>query len=146
MKKFLVSFISIILISGTPVLADGDLWDNFGDQNFYGQKAVSDKEFQDALDSKLRKKNKNKKFKGEAQHQGNETNEIKATANEPNILCIPTTLSLNSKIIISPGHYEVIGEKKDGKTVLKLYQAHYLIAELPAIETNNDFDQESVNL
>lgn len=146
MKKVLISLISLFLISGTSALADGDLWDNFGDQNFYGnQQAVSDKQFQEALDSKLKKKKRNKKFKGQEQHQSNETSEIKATAEEPNILCVPLNLATKQSQIIPIGHYEVIGEKKDGKPVLKLYQAHYLIAELPATETRDDFEQESIN-
>lgn len=151
MKKIVTCIISLIFMFGLPVSADGveniggDLWDNFGDQNFYGnQQAVSDKQFEEALDSKTKKKKK-KKIKGQAQHQSNETNEIKATADEPNILCVPTDLSIGGKVIIPTGHYEVIGEKINGKPVLKFYQAHYLITELPATETQDDFEQETVN-
>lgn len=152
MKKFLAFVLSLIFISGLSAYADGieniggDLWDNFGDQNFYqNQQAVTDEQFQEALDSKLKKKKKNKKFKGEAQHQSNETNEIKTTADEPNILCVPVNLAITPNNIIPTGHYEVVGEKRDGKPILKFYQAHYLIAEVPANETNDDFEQDSVN-
>ena len=37
------------------------------------------------------------------------------------------------------------GEKKNGKLYLKFYQAHYLMAEIPAVETHDDYDQETVH-
>ena len=51
MRKIFV-YVLILFFAGNLAFADGDLWDNFGDQNTYGQKAVSDQDFQKALDSK----------------------------------------------------------------------------------------------
>ena len=54
MRKFLV-FMFIFLFTTSAVFADGDLWDNFGDTNTYGQKAVSEQDFEKALESKQKK-------------------------------------------------------------------------------------------
>ncbi len=37
------------------------------------------------------------------------------------------------------------GEIIDGKTVLKFYQAHYLIAQMPVTEVNDDFGEKNIN-
>lgn len=144
MKKFF-TILSIIFI-GSSVLADGDLWDNFGDTNVYGQKAVTEQEFDKALESKQKKKKRDKNIpKGESFSQSNETDSIKNTTNEPQILLIPIPLKIKEDYIIPVGHYQVEGEKKDGEVFLKLYQAHDLIAKLPAEETNDDFGEETIN-
>ena len=143
MRKIFAIIFSLFIFCNGICLAD-DLWDNFGDQNSYGkQQFVSDDEFDKALESKKRKKNK--KIKGEEFHQSNETQAITDTEEELSILCVPANLVVDGDVIIPTGHYQVIGEKRAGKPVLKLYQAHFLIAEIPATETNDDFGQESVN-
>ena len=71
MKKILSIFL-ILFFSGNLALADGDLWDNFGDQNTYGQQAVTDQDFQKALESKKGKKKKDKNIpKGKSFSQSN---------------------------------------------------------------------------
>ncbi len=146
MKKIIAIIFTFLLISGNTVFADGDLWDNFGDQNSYGQKAVSDEEFDKALESKQKKKKRNKNIpKGNEFHQSNETEFIKQTEEELPVLCIPAGLYIDENNILPIGHYQVEGEKKNGKPVLKLYQAHFLMAEIPAVETNDDFNQETVH-
>ena len=146
MKKLLTAIFTFVFIASPIALADGDLWDNYGDQNVYGkQQAVSDEEFDKALESKMKKKKKNKKIpRGKEFHQSNETEIIKATEEEPDILCLPVNLSIN-KEVLPVGHYQVEGEMKDGKPYLKLYQAHYLMAEVPAVETTDDYEQENVH-
>lgn len=57
MRKFLTILFIIFIASNNAVFAEGDLWDNFGDSNIYGQKPVSDKEFEQALESKKVRKN-----------------------------------------------------------------------------------------
>ena len=145
MKKYLVLLFSIFILANIPVFSD-DLWDNYGDHNAYGkQQFVSDQDFDKAVESKKRKKKRDKNVpKGEAFHKANETQSINVESQEPNILCVPAILVFG-ETNIPVGHYQVMGEKKNGKPVLKLYQAHYLIAEIPAIETQDDYEQESVN-
>ena len=43
------------------------------------------------------------------------------------------------------GHYQVAGEKIDGNIYLKFYQAHNLLANIKATETNSDFNEEEIN-
>ncbi len=146
MKKFLTILIAIIVCSGNFTLAEGDLWDNYGDQNIYGQEAVSDKEFKQALESKKGKKKRDKNIpKGESIQQSNETDSILNVSKELPILLIPLNLKLQDGSIIPTGHYQVEGVKENGKTYLKLYQAHYVIAKLPAAETNDDFGEQAIN-
>ena len=147
MKKILLVIFGILVLTNcTSVKAsEGDMWDYFGDQNVYGQKPVSDKEFEETVKELEEKKNKTKKMKGESFHQGNETEFLTKVPAELPVLSIPVVLKLTEEVRLPMGHYQIQGEKKDGKVYLKFYQAHYLIAEIPAQETNDDFGQESVN-
>ena len=148
MKKFLALFFTFFLLSADFVFADeSDMWDYYGDQNAYGQKAVTDEEFDKALESKLkrrRKKNKNIP-KGNEFHQSNETQFIKDAEEELPILCVPVNLYITQNDILPVGHYQIKGQKKGGKPVLDFYQAHFLVAEVPAAETEDDFEQEAVH-
>lgn len=145
MKKFLL-YLLIIIFSYNPAVADGDLWDNFGDQNTYGQQAVTDKEFEQALESKKRKKKRDKNIpKGEEFSQSNETEIISKNSKEIPILMVPLDLKVDAVNIIPIGHYQVESEKKDNQIFLKFYQAHSLIAKIPAEETNDDFGEETIN-
>jgi hypothetical protein len=145
MKKLLaLSFVFVLSFSNT-VFADGDLWDNFGDQNFYGTKAVSEKDFDNAIKVKKGEK-KPKKTKGDTFHQGNETEIINQKAEELPIVCITTDIKIDDDTTLPIGHYQVMSEKGAGnKIYLKLYQGHFLMAEFEAIETFDDFDEPEIN-
>jgi len=144
MKKFLT--ILSIIIFGTTAFADGDLWDNFGDTNTYGQKAVTDQDFDKALKSKQKKKKRDKNIpKGENFSQSNETEMLKNSTKELPVLLIPLTLKVNEKYLIPVGHYQVEGVKENGEVYIKLYQAHDVIAKLPAEETDDDYGEEAIN-
>ena len=137
---------AIIISAGNFAFAEGDLWDNFGDQNVYGQKPVSEQEFEQALESKKGKKKRDKNIpKGESFMQSNETDAIINTSKELPILLVPLNLKQSDGTIIPTGHYQIEGIKENGKTYLKLYQAHYVIAKLPAQETNDDFGEKTIN-
>jgi hypothetical protein len=138
--------------------ASGDLWDNWNkSQDFYGQDkpAVSDEDFDKAIDSLKNKnrfgfKKKNKNIpKGEVRNNYEETdiyeeNEESNVVNTLPVICIPVELSIGEGVL-PVGHYQVQGEKnEDGSTVLKLYQAQYVMAQLPATETNEDFDEDTI--
>ncbi len=139
-KLFLVIF--ALILGGNFAVAE-DLWDNYGDTNTYNQKSVTDEEFEKALESKTRKK-KNKKIpKGNESHQSNETEFLKDAKEDLPVLCLPTNIVLENKIL-PVGHYQIIGEKKNNKPVIKFYQAHFLLGEIPATETQDDFNKETV--
>lgn len=146
MRKIL-SLILILFFTSNLAIADGDLWDNFGDQNVYGQQAVSEQDFQKALDSKKQKQKKKKDKnipKGESFSQSNETEALSNTTKELPILLIPLSLKVGAGMI-PVGHYQVEGKKENGQTFLMLYQGHTVIAKLPAEETNDDFGEPSIN-
>ena len=170
MKKLLSIFVTLLLlntlcIGGSlvvsqnflpPAYAEGDdLWGSFntdisGPQE---QRFVSDEEFEAAL------KKKNKKFdiwkkillnngspRGEEFSQSNETNEINnnqgADASLP-VLALPVEIKIGEGYI-PVGHYQVEGKNENGKIILSLYQAHNLVAKIPATETNEDYEQEEI--
>ncbi len=145
MRKTIIIFFAIIFIAGTAGNGQGEIWDYFGDQNVYGQKAVSDEEFEQALESKKKKKRQDKNIpKGAEFHQSNETKFIKEAGEDLPVLCVPMDIKLSENNVLPTGHYQVAGEKRNGKPYLKLYQAHYLMAEIPAIETQDDFNEKTV--
>ena len=144
MKKVLSSILILLLASSNFAYADGELWDNFGDQNFYGTKAVSDKDFEKAIEIKGGGQ-KPKKMKGKEIHQGNETEVINQKAEELPVVCVTTDVKLPDDAVLPVGHYQVMTEKVNGKIYLKLYQGHYLMAELEAKETLDDFDEPEIN-
>lgn len=144
MKKFFLTIFTVILCCNVGFCED--LWDNFGDTNVYGQQSVTDDEFEKALESKQKKKSKKNKNvpKGENFSQSNETQAIIDKSKEPLILLIPVALKFKDAEI-PIGHYEVEGVKEDGNIYFKLYQAHRLIAKIPAQETNDDFGEPTIN-
>lgn len=146
MRKFLLILFGLIFLTTNYAFADGDLWDNFGDQNSYGQKPVTDEEFEKALESKQRKKKKNKNIpKGQEFRQSNETDFVNNIKEDLAVICIASPLKIGEEGVLPVGHYQVKGEMKNGQPRIKLYQAHFLMAEFPAIETNDDFDEKEIN-
>ena len=145
MKKYLLHTIIAIILLSNAAFAEGDLWDNFGDQNQYGtNKYVSDTDFQKALDSK-RKEKKPKKMKGDSYQESNETDVINQIPKELPVVCVSTPIKVEDDAVLPIGHYQVISEKRNNKIYLKLYQGHYLITEFEAVETLEDFDEPEIN-
>jgi len=147
MKKIIpLILIYLMTNTGNIAFADGDLWDNFGDQNFYGTKAVSEKDFDKAINAKKGLLNKKpKKSKGETYHEGNETEIINQKSDELPVVSVTTEVKLPDDAILPVGHYQVVSEKKDNKIYLKLYQGHFLMTKLEAYETLDDFDEPEIN-
>ena len=146
MKKFFVLLYVLIFMAGNASFADGDLWDNFGDTNFYGQQPATDEDFEKALESKKGKKKRDKNIpKGEEFRQSNETDMINQMPETLPIVCVSAPIKLNENAILPVGHYQAKGEKKNGQPVIQLYQSKNLMAEIPATETNDDFNEPEVN-
>ena len=124
MKKFINSILIISIVSFgffDIASAEGDLWDNFGDQNFYGNKAVSEKDFNQALDTKKGKKAKKEKpkIKGESFQQDNESEIINKIPDELPVVCISEAIKISDDAILPAGHYQVISEKRQNGIFLK---------------------------
>lgn len=159
MKRFFVLLFALFFT--IPVFADdvdlpasGELWDNWNaSQDFYGQdKNVSDEDFDKAIDSLKSKKNKREERlrkkqipKGEEFSQSNETELINEQADKDSlpVVSLPVELVVGEDIL-PVGHYQVKCEKDGENFVLKLYQSQYLMAQFPAIETDDDFDEDTI--
>ena len=141
-------FFIALCASVNTAYAEGDLWDNFGDTNVYGQKPVTDEEFEKALESKKGKpkKPKDKLLRnGEAFQESNETEVLSQMPKELPILLVPVNLEIKKDVILPVGHYQVKGTKKNGKIYLQLFQSSELLASVPAVETKDDFGEEEIN-
>lgn len=145
-----------------PTLADdidapatGDLWDNWNTrQDEREAKPVSDEEFDKALKQVDQKVNKWKNWaekrkipKGQEFSQSNETeiinNEQEKADNSLSVLTFPFELQIGEDYMPG-GHYQIKGEKVDGQTVFKFYQGNIEMAQIPATETNDDFNSETI--
>lgn len=160
MRRFIILILLLFCIL-LPVVADdvdvpatGELWDNWNaSQDFYGQdKNVSDEDFDKAIDSLKSKKNKRAERlrkkqipKGEEFSQSNETELINEQSDKDSlpVVSIPVDL-IAGEDVLPVGHYQVKCEKDGENFVLKLYQSHYLMAQFPAVETNDDFDEDTI--
>ncbi len=142
----IISVIFILFVSFySPAFCEGDLWDNYGDQNFYGTEgAVSDEDFDKAIDSKKGGK-KPKKMKGESIQQSNETDVINQLPKELPVICMSVPVKVGENAVLPVGHYQVASEKRGDKIYLKLYQGYDLMAEFEAVETLDDFEQPEVH-
>lgn len=170
MKKLLSIIVALLVlntlcIGGSAVVsqkflpaayAEGDdLWGSFntdisGPQE---QRFVSDEEFEAAIKKKNKKLDKWKKIllnngspRGEQFSQSDETEAINnnqgADASLP-VLALPVEIKIGEGYI-PVGHYQVEGKNENGRIVLNLYQAHNLVAKIPATETNEDYEQEEI--
>lgn len=155
MKKIFV-LIFAVMLSANYIYADeldmgasGDIWDNFNTQVnplAKDQKAVSDEQFNSIIDKlKSKRQKKPKQMKGESIQQSNETSEIKEVAQELPVICISVPLKINEDATLPVGHYQAKGEMIDGQPRIKLYQSQFLMAEIPAVETNDDFNEPELN-
>lgn len=153
MKKFFI-LLSIIIFASGSVFADdfgttGDLWDNYNDDTATQagqQKPVTDEQFNSILEKlKSKRQKKPKQMKGKSIQQSNETKQIVETAEELPIICISIPLKLNEDSVLPVGHYQAKGEMVDGHPRIKLYQSQFLMADFPAIETADDFNEPELN-
>lgn len=132
---------------GSGGIEDTMKYTNSVENAFAGQKPVTDEEFQKTLDKlKAKKKGKkNKPFKGQSFNEENNNSYLDETADKNVLLGVPLCLTNGDGTEIPTGHYKIVG-KKEGKNVyLDFYQSSALIAHVPAIETQNDFNQTDIN-
>lgn len=151
MKKILFILVLFVII-GAPVFADdvglGDYTSGV-DNAWYGQKKITDEDFEKTVKKLEEKKNKKKgfkKMKGKSLHNDSDydtqpTQELK----ENSLLSLPLTLVTKDDNEIPIGHYEIVGKKVKGKVYLEFKQAYSTVATLEAVETSNDFDQPEIN-
>ena len=157
MKKLLFTLLTLLFLTPLAKAEDAGLWDNFGDINIYQsdeQTAVSDEQFNKTVDTVKEKQKKRglfapkepKKMKGKSYQESNETEFLNNIQIETPILRIPYELQTTNGTTIPIGHYQTVFEKdNNGFMTMKLYQAHTLVAQLPAQETEEDLYDEHIN-
>jgi len=159
MKKFFTILLLSLFSFQVPGYADE--WDNMYSEvenAWDGQKTITESDFEEVMEhfeSQKEKKEEKKKFKklklkGKDLHNNLDVPQFapdkqqEKSEEQGQLLNIPVNLVYN-EFIISPGHYKVIGSKKDGNVFLNFYQAHNLIAQIPAKETLNDFGEDKID-
>lgn len=160
MKKLLATFFTSLFFLNIPANADDsiptDEWTDIGkmQEAWDGQEMITDDQFDKIIEQRTKraKEKAEKKFKkkvGEAlvpniQSETN-INTLREIAQDYPTLLVPTTLTYENNSIV-PGFYRVIAAKsKTGNFFINFYQGSNLIAKLPAVETDNDFEAETIN-
>lgn len=159
-KKFLI-LLSVLLIFPC-VLAEE--WEDFGnlDRAWDGQKTITNKEFDDvvnALEANKKKKEAKqrkkliKKVGGGGTSLHSELNPDKNFSEIQNLkpdnngmlINVPVNLLLDGKIL-EKGFYNLIAQKdENGDLYILFYQSQYFKGKIPAKETNEDFDEETLD-
>ena len=162
MKRFFV-FALLFTILSSCSYAD-DEWDSFGDVDraWDGQKSITNKEFEEAintLEGKKKQKEEKKRKKmikkisggGESLHPDlSPESEIKSLTplkeNEDGMLLnVPVNMIINNEAL-DKGFYKVIGERdKDGNIYLSFYQSQFFKGKVKAVETQDDYEQETLD-
>lgn len=138
-------------------------FEDFGniDRAWDGQESVTNKEFEEVMDAlqtnqkKKEEKDRKKLIKkisggGTSLHEGlNPDDEIKEFSifdedDNGQLLNIPVNLKIGDGTL-EKGYYNVMAQKEGKKIYLLFYQSQYLKGKVPALETVNDFGEETVN-
>lgn len=160
MKKLFILISAIIFLSAQAYCAEdsttSDEWSDIGkiQDAWDGQKIITDDMFEKIIKQRTQKPKEKaekrlKKKLGEPIDPNNSTtvnvDTIKNLAQDYPTLLVPKTL-LSGEIIIPPGFYRVLAaESKDGQFFINFYQGSNLIGKIPALETENDFETETIN-
>lgn len=159
-KKFAITLLTLIISANLFCLAEED-WSGYDniDNAWDGQKAITNKQFEetmDALQSRKKQKEKKarekaiKKLKGssltpqlDAHKEEIKTQNPDQDFEEGELLSIPIDFISNGELI-DRGFYKVTGVKQGNDVYILLYQAHKLVAKIKAIETDDDFNEQAI--
>ena len=130
------------------------------DRAWDGQEAVTNEQFEEAIDTlEANKKKKEAKQRkklikkigggGTSLHPGlDPSGEIKPMGEigeeEARILNVPVHLIIDGKRL-DKGFYRILAERKDNKIYLLFYQSRFLKGKVEAYETDDDFDKETID-
>lgn len=141
-----------------------DGWNDFSglDRVWDGQKSITNKEFEDAMSTLERNKNKKdekfrqkkiKKISGGGTSLHNELSPDGEIRNltplkkdeDGSVLNIPVKIIVD-EIPLDKGFYKVVAEKdKNNDIYLMFYQSQFFKGKVRACETNEDYDEDSLN-
>ena len=157
MQNKLTCLLSILMIFSSAVFADefdgGKDWSSLSNvENAWdGQKIIKNSEYE-AIVNELEKRKNAKKIRAEKkagqilmEHKGGAESDFLSKFDEQYPL-LNLTVPINAGDTIIPvGHYKVVGTKVNGKVYLNLCQAYNVVGKIPAIETEDDFNEEEIN-
>jgi hypothetical protein len=160
MKKYGLILIILCLSINLFAFADED-WSSYDniDNAWDGQKAITNKQFEETINALQAKKKKKedkqkekaiKKVKGsslipqmDAHNDNMSTPEPVSNFEEGELISIPIDFISDGKLI-DRGFYKVTGVKQNNEVYILLYQAHTLVAKLKARETDDDFNEQAI--
>jgi len=160
MRKIVSLLFALFLTAGCYTLAAS--WDSFDgiEHSWDGQKAITNKEFEDTMNALEQRKQKQeakqqkklfKKFKGDSLHDefsAKKNSEIKADSvteeGSEQLVNIPYDLYIDGKKL-DRGFYQAIAERNEKGVFVNLYQAYSLKSKIKVKETEHDFDQKELN-
>ena len=163
MRKSII--LTVLFMLCLPVFSD-DFFDSYTgvDNAWDGQKAVTNKEFEEAIDTltkKQKKKEERQKKRKIRKHTGGGTSlhaglepmsEIKAIdalkdkdKDEGQLLNIPVEIVIDGQVL-EPGFYNIFGEKDDKNNFyLSFYQSQFFKGKIKAYPTKDDFDSDNLD-
>lgn len=158
MKKIVPVFLFLFFFSALPAFCD-DLglgeYSQGIDNAWFGQKQITDEEFEKTLKAVQEKKNKKKdkkQLKGQSLNKYEEdfensesTEKFKNIFENNSVIGLPVNLITLEGELIPAGHYQISGRKSGKKIYLEFYQGYLKAASIEAIETANDFGETSIN-
>ena len=163
MKKSFLFIILSFLLSASICAAD-DGWEEFSgiDRAWDGQKSITNKEFEEAIDAlegnkkKKEAKQRKKLIKkvgggGTSLHPdlSPESDILDITPISKNedgaLLNVPVSLLING-VTLEQGFYKVLAEKDEkGEIYLLFYQSHSLKGKVKAQQTDDDYGEEYID-
>lgn len=163
MKKILLLIVFMLFMIVPNCLAD-DGWENFSgiEHAWDGQKSITNKEFEEAINTlegnkkKKEEKQRKKLIKkigggGSSLHtdlspDSDITDLTPLKENEDgNLLNVPVNLIIDNTIL-DKGFYKIIGERdKNGEIYLLFYQSQFLKGKIKAYETNDDYGEKYID-
>ena len=157
MRNKLLCLLSILMIFLSSAFAEelssGRDWNAISEvENAWdGQKIIKNSEYEKIVNELEKRKNKKKiraeKKAGQMLMKGSEGSEsdFLSKFDEQYPLLNLTVPIKTGGVEIPVGHYKVVGTKVNGKVYLNLCQSYNIVAKIPAIETNDDFNQDEIN-
>ena len=162
--KYLTIILVLLLFISYPPPVSAESWDDYAnlDRAWDGQKSITNKEFEEAMDTlqakqkkreAKQKKRKAKKISGGGTSLHSELNPEKdireirdiTSGSEDILINVPVNLIADGKML-DKGYYQLKGERdKNGKIYISFYQAHFLKGKIDAVETEDDYNEDEVD-
>ena len=116
-----------------------------------GQKIIKNSEYE-AVVKELEKRKNAKKITAEKKAgqmlmkntESSETDFLSKFEEQYPLLNLTVPIVLGD-VTIPVGHYKVLGSKVNGKVYLNFCQAYNVVGKIPAVETEDDFNQDEIN-